>query len=134
MATVDTLLKRAFRLIRVADAAESIPGSDATNAITILNELMARWEEDGISLGWAGVSGTGDTVPAPDSALRAVAYNLAIELAPEYGVEPSAEVVRGAIDGMADLRRDSIKHTLSPSSSSHLPGDSGGAFDINTGE
>ena len=134
MATVDTLLKRSLRMIGVLDIAASPSATDSAIAIPVLNQMMARWEEDGVAVGWSAVSSVSDTVPGPDSALDAIAANLALRLAPEYGVVPNALVVGLADSGHAALQRDSIKNTITPSDASHLPNSTGGRFDINSGD
>lgn len=133
MATVDEVYRRALRLIKVLDVGESPSGPAVDVALPILNQMMARWEEDGIAVGWVAVSSTGTTISAPDSALQAIAYNYAVMLAPEYDVEPSALVLGMAASELAALQRDSIKHSLEPSDMSHLPGQ-GSTFNINTGD
>jgi len=132
MATVETLLKRSLRLINVQDSGEAINSSDAEDAIVALNNMMARWEEDGVAVGWAAVSNVGDTVPAPNSAHEAIAANLAVRIAPEYERVPSVAVGKMAVDGYADLQRDSIKNSIEPTDMSHLPNPTGGRYDINS--
>lgn len=50
-------------------------------------------------------SSVNDTISAPAGYARAMRYNLALELAPEYGKEPSALVLQAAIDSKADIKR-----------------------------
>lgn len=133
MATVDESLKRAMRLIRVLDSGASPSGADFELAIPVVNKMMARWEEDGVAVGWVAISNSGDTMPAPDSALEAIEANWAVRMAPEYEVEPSAAVSKMAQDGYADIQRDSIKNSIEPSDFSHLPSP-GRSFNINTGD
>jgi hypothetical protein len=44
-------------------------------------------------------------ISAPEGWAKALRYNLALELAPEYGVEPSAAVVNGAMESKATIKR-----------------------------
>lgn len=49
------------------------------------------------------------TVALPPGYARSLRYNLALELAPEYGKEPSALVLRTAEDTKADIMRGNIR-------------------------
>lgn len=44
-------------------------------------------------------------ISAPEGWAKALRYNLAIELAPEYGIEPSPTVVTGAVESKAAIKR-----------------------------
>ncbi len=45
-----------------------------------------------------------DTVDLPAGTIRALKYNLAIDLAPEYNKEPSAAVIKGAKESLGAIR------------------------------
>lgn len=100
------LVARSLRLIQVIDARQPVKASDMSTAIAALNGLVRRWEANTLALGWAPVENPSDDLPLPDEALDAVAYNLALRLAPEYGVSPMPAVVQTAQDTLADLLRD----------------------------
>jgi len=102
----EELVARALRLIQVIDARQPVKASDMQTGIAALNGLVRRWEANTLSLGWSPVSNPSDDLPLPDEALDAAAYNLALRLAPEYGVDPAAAVVQVALETLADLRRD----------------------------
>lgn len=106
MATVAKVVGRALRLIQVIDARQPVKASDMETAIEALNAMIRRWEADGISLGWMPNDNPSEEVLVPDEAVQAVAANLAIVLAPEYGVSVSAVVAQMAAAGMNDLMRD----------------------------
>lgn len=106
MATVAKVVGRALRLIQVVDARQPVRASDMETAIEALNAMIRRWEADGISLGWMPNDNPSDEVLVPDEAVQAVAANLAVVLAPEYGVSVSAVVAQMAAAGMNDLMRD----------------------------
>jgi len=46
-----------------------------------------------------------DTITFPVGWIKAIKENLALELAPQYGVEPSATLVRRAMKSMGDIKR-----------------------------
>lgn len=119
-------------MLLVLDPGQTVGGAEAATNLPALNHMMARWEEDGVSVGWVPVTNTASTVTAPDSALEGIAANLAVVLAPEYGVTPS-EVVAGMADsGYRALQRDSIRDTIESVEMTHIPGTDAGSYDINT--
>jgi hypothetical protein len=50
-----------------------------------------------------------DTMPYPPEFIRAIRYNLAIELAPEYGVSVAAEIAKTASDALEVVRRVNLQ-------------------------
>lgn len=50
-----------------------------------------------------------DTMPYPPEFIRAIRYNLAIELAPEYGVSVAAEIAKTASDALEIVRRVNLQ-------------------------
>ena len=106
MAQVQTIVNRALRLLGMLDANESPEAVDTQTAIEALNALMVRWEADGVSLGWSAVSSGSETLPAPPEAEMCIAYNLAVVLRPEYGVQIAPDVIAMARDGLSRLLAD----------------------------
>lgn len=105
--TVAKLVARSLRLLRVIDAVQPVKPQDMSTAIEALNGMLRRWEANGIALGWQPVDNPSDTLPLPEEAEEAVAYNLALTLQPEYtGGQPDLNVVAIARSGYALLQRD----------------------------
>lgn len=102
----ETLIARALRLIQVIDPLQSVKAQDMATGIDALNGMMARIEADGTPLGWSPVTNPSDDLPLADEMTQAIAYNLAVIIAPEYGVTPLPTVLQLAATGMADLLRD----------------------------
>lgn len=102
----NVLIARSLRLLRVIDPNEAPEAEDAQTALEALNQMLRRWEADGIALGWNGVADVTDELTIPDEAIEAVTYNLAVKLRPEYGVSLDADVSSEAIQGLNKLRRD----------------------------
>jgi len=105
MTTAANMVKRSLRLIQVINTVQPIKAEDAQTGIKVMNAMLTRWEANGLSLGWTNVDNPSDVLPLPPEAEEAVAYNLAVRLAPEYGVEVSLVVGRGSVEFLADLRR-----------------------------
>lgn len=106
MPTVLAVVTRALRLLRVVDPTETPQAEDVATAIAALNPMVARWEANGISIGWSPVSSGDEDLPAPAEAEQAITFNLAATLRPEYGVTMDPEIYAIAEAGLADLRRD----------------------------
>lgn len=96
--------------------------------------MMNRWEADGISLGWSDVTDGANTLPAPVEADDAIAYNLAVKIAPEYGVMLSQLVGIGATDGYNAVLRDVWAAQPNVGDVTHMPLGRYGNFNVNTGE
>lgn len=96
--------------------------------------MMNRWEADGISLGWSDVTDGANTLPAPVEAEEAIAYNLAVVIAPEYGVMPSTLVGQGADSGYKAVLRDVWAAQPNVGDVTHMPLGRYGVFNVNTGE
>lgn len=111
MTTTATLVGRSLRLIQVIDARQPVKAADMQTAIEALNAMVRRFEADGLALGWQPVANPSDELPLPPEAEEAVAYNLAVRLAPEYGVDVSPVVASAAVQGMNDLLRDQMVAT-----------------------
>lgn len=103
---VEELVARALRLIKVLDPNEAIEASDYETARFALNTMMARIEADGISVGWQDVDNPADELPLPPEAVEAIAYNLAIALADEYGQSITPSIATKAEQGLSSLYRD----------------------------
>lgn len=106
MPAVAKIVARALRILRVVDSGETTPAGDFETARDALNAMLRRWEANGIALGWQEVENPTDEMPTPDEAERAIIFNLAVELRPEYGVAIDPDVIANARDGLAELRRD----------------------------
>lgn len=73
-----------------------------------------------------------DVISMPSGFTRAIRYNLALDLAPEYGRDPSAIVAMTAQETKADLKRMKIEPQFMTSDVSSLTGKK--TFNILTGE
>lgn len=106
MATVSAIIARSLRLIGVLDPGEPLEPYDAETAIEAMNALCARWEANGQSLGWSNVSNPAEEMPSPPELDACIAFNLAIEVAPEYDASVPIGVATRANELLNDLRRD----------------------------
>lgn len=125
---VEKLVARSLRLLQVIDAVQPVKARDMETAIEALNAMMRRLEADSLALGWQPVANPSDDVPIPEEAEEAVAANLAMTMAPEFGVMPMPLVVTMASRGLNDLLRDQMVATpIRPILDVPLPSDYGNA-------
>lgn len=73
-----------------------------------------------------------DNVSFPPGYARALRYNLALDMSPEYGRDPSAMIAMVAADTKADLKRKNIQPQMMSSDVSGMSGHN--SFNIYTGE
>ena len=130
MATAGDVINRALRLIGVAEAGEAASSEDADICLTALNDMLRDWERRGLSLGFSAASTIGATLDVPAHAIRAIAYNLAVEIAPEFSSPVPQNVFNEADRGYRRILRDAIGTPRS--SVTHMPGSYGGWYDINS--
>lgn len=77
-----------------------------------------------------GFSSPNDTLELPEGYERALRYNLAVELAPEYGKEPTPKTEYIALESKANIKRANLKPVLM---TSDVPGSCGRRFNILSG-
>lgn len=131
MATGQSIALRALRILRVIDAQTPPEAQDAADAIETLSAMLAEWHVAGIGVPNYDVADYTNESVVDDADREAVAYQLAVRLAPEYGKALSAEAAAIADASMARLR---LRY-FQPGSVdlSEMPGTCG-QFDINTGD
>lgn len=114
MATAIQIISRALRLCGVLDAAQAADANDAQDALETMNAMLAEWHESDMGLPdyeFATLTAEQDT----DIADRdAIAYQLAIRIAPEYGVDLKPLVIAQARDSLFRMRSRylSVTHPL----------------------
>lgn len=86
MATVSEVIIDALDQILVRASESPLEADETQSAIRALNNMMTAWDADGLPLGFELVTGPGDPVTVPDSTLEAIIFNLAVRLAPQFGV------------------------------------------------
>lgn len=101
--TARSIIERAAKAILVQAADSTLEADEYADGLEALNGLMLAYEADGIRLGYRKVCDLSDVVTVPDGAIRAVVSNLALELAPMFGVSPNPALVLQAERGIRTL-------------------------------
>ena len=126
MATVAQVAKASLQKILVQGSEAPFEADEYQDFIFALNAYMTDLAANGISLGYTVVYSLSDEVTVPTGALRGVIYNMALEVAPDYGGIVSAECQRIAAQSLDTMRM--IGQTIPESSyPSTLPCGSGNA-------
>jgi len=114
------VINQALRLIGVIAIGESPDAEDAATGLEYLNDMLAEWYEDEVGLQDYTVASQTTTLNATQADKAAIAHQLALRMAPEYGWEPSPSVTTRAEELMAKLRTRYAP--ILQSNYDHLPG------------
>ena len=111
MATASQIERRALRLINVLDSSESLDANVEQDAREVLNNLGQRWLASGLLADWTDASLPTSSLVTPASANEALAHNLAVLLAPEYGRPVPEWLAQEAVQYRVTLWRDRLAAT-----------------------
>lgn len=103
MARAIDVIQRALRLIGVAQSGEALESDVAADALSVFNDLLAEWYGN-IAITDYNATGLTTTLTIDDGDKEALAYQLAIRLAPEYGQQISPDILAIAQQSMQRLR------------------------------
>ena len=103
MAKAIDVIQRALRLIGVAQSGEPLEADVASDALSVFNALLAEWYGN-IAIPDYNAELLTTDLTIDDGDKEALAYQLAIRLAPEYNQTLSAEFQVSAQDSMTRLR------------------------------
>jgi hypothetical protein len=102
------LIGDALQLTGILSEIDSVSAEQGATGTTILNDLMASLEEDGIDLGYAPIPDSNGEVLLPPGQIGAVKYLLALLLAAHYGVQVQPLIAAIAANGHERLLRQSV--------------------------
>jgi|TARA_R110000803_G_scaffold2279_4_gene7673 hypothetical protein len=108
MATSQNIIDQATSLLRVRTSGVTFSTDDSnknTDVFSALKNLINEYGEDGL-LNIPAPSALGDTLDIPDGAVRAMAYNLAVEVSAEFGIDPAPVVFEIAKETKDRLEAD----------------------------
>lgn len=103
--TVQDIIRGALMLIGVLDIGEAIPAAEASDGLSIFNDMVASWDSKGVHTGAPEVALT-DQSPLEDLHTKGLKNLLAVELAGPYGKSVPASVARDAMQGWQALEAD----------------------------
>lgn len=102
------LVKQALAKLAITGFDTEVNPEEIRAGVITLEELMAAWDASGIQIGYAFAPEAEAALAeapsnVPDIARKAIINQLAIELAPQYGKEPSQLIYMSAASGMSSL-------------------------------
>lgn len=135
MTNVEVIYDALFLLGVVAEG-QTVSAEQGTKGLRALNQLIERWTEDDIELGYFAQTSTTDDCPIPAWAEQGVTSKLAQRLMADY---PSSQlpawVMNDEENGFATILRKAMAAALKPVDMRHMPVGSGSSpdFDIERG-
>lgn len=96
MSTPLARITRALQLLNVQAAGETVEASISADALSVLNDMLAEWEDAGFGFTATVYTGLTDAIVLPEADWECVAANLAVRIAPEYGRQPSDTLLAGS--------------------------------------
>ena len=108
MATSQNIIDQATSLLRVRTSGVTFSTDDSnknTDLFTALKNMINEYGEDGL-LNIPAPSAVTDTLDIPDGAVRGLTFNLAVEVAAEFGIDPTPVVFEIAKETKDRLESD----------------------------
>lgn len=102
MATTREVITGALRNLKVLDALASAPAEDAALCLEKLNDMMFAWATKGVDVNHYEL-GLDSPFTLDDKHVRGAKALLAMEVAPDFGKDPSASVIQAADAGWRAL-------------------------------
>lgn len=116
------VIEDALRLIGVVAEGQTVSAEQAAPALRYLNQMLERWTEDGIELGYFAQSVTTDACPIPAWAEQGVTSKLAQRLMADYpSSQPHPWVLNDSENGYGTLARKCMVESLTPANMDHMP-------------
>lgn len=106
------LIADALRELNVISEIQTPSAEQYAHALRKLNQMMAKWLEDGIEIGFYPQTLASDTCPIPEYAESGVTLALAIGCASNYGATVSQELGATASSAYDTILRTSINARL----------------------
>ena len=122
MTTNVTIIGDALLLLGVIAEGQPVSAEQGPTALRALNQMLERWTEDGIELGYFAQSVATDDCPIPAWAEQGVTSKLAQRLMANYPAsQPPSWVLNDSENGYSTLARKCMVEKLKASDMSHMP-------------
>lgn len=131
MSTNLDIITDAYRKANIINDRQVPTATQGAQGLTLLNDMMSDWEEDGIELGYFPQTLLADTIPTETKHDRGIKYNLARGIAGDNGTPVPAETLRIAELTFARLEKSTTE--VIETDFSHIPLGRRAIFDVTTG-
>lgn len=108
--TVIELITDALCELNVIDVNEAPSAEQGVRALRRLNQMMMQWQVNGIRIGYYPQTDMDATVPIEIEDELGVTLNLAVSLAPSYGIEVIDSLRMQATDYYAALAKQALQY------------------------
>ena len=109
MTTAATLVKQILNEINVRSVESELEADEIQDTLFALNAYMLTLDANGIKLGFTEVENLGDSITVPGGAIMGIIANVAVMMAPTFGVTVSQETVVKAKIGLSAMRKLGVK-------------------------
>jgi hypothetical protein len=109
MTTYRDIVNKSLRELGVLHSGEVASDDEGAAGLTALNQMLNSWIYDGIDMEHTTATGLTDTISYPDDHHSAFAYNLALRLAPQFGISPSPVLLAMASQGFRAMQGRYLK-------------------------
>lgn len=106
------LIADALRELNVISEIQTPSAEQYAHALRKLNQMMAKWAEDGIDQGYFPQTSPSDDCPIMDYAELGVTLNLAVAIASNYGASVSIELASNASSAYDTILRTAMNAAL----------------------
>ena len=106
MTTARTLITRSLRTLGVLHSGETPSAEEANDALDSLNEMLGAWIHDGLDIEFVTIASLNTVIPYPPDHESAFRYNLAVQMAPDYGIAVTPVIAAMAQQGYDRMRRE----------------------------
>lgn len=131
MAANIDIIREALTLANIINDRETPTARQGEYGLTLLNDMMSDWQQDGIELGYYPQTLVNDTFPVEDEHFRGVKYNLSLGVAGFNGVTAPEETRR--IAGITFDRLAKATTEVVDTKFNHLPRSGRSGFNVETG-
>ncbi len=103
--TARDLITMSLRSLGVLHSGETPSAEEANDGLDTLNQMLNSWIYEGIDLEYTTISSLNTELPYPDDHIGPFRWNLALRMAPDYGIGVTPAIAAMAKEGYDQMRR-----------------------------